>query len=258
MATHAKPTRRTRNRTDQEGASHKDETVIIKEESRTGRDSPSAIDTAGSDHLVVCKTHFSLPPASWHSIITRKYPETPVEVLSYSQIDDWTLMDVRVHTNDIAPWIDELRSLKDIHEVKPFVRADGATTLRVVYKEVGVISAVQRLHLLLRTPFTISDGVTVVTAAGPEANIQRFITMFPQHVQIDAVYNTERSHDDLLTNRQSEVLRMAMVAGYFEVPRRITLTKLATKIGVAPASLSEILAVVEKKILQDSRAARTQ
>jgi predicted DNA binding protein len=209
------------------------------------------------NHLVVCKTHFALPESSWHSIITKRHPETSVEVLGYSMIGDKILMDVRVRSRDIAPWVDELRSIKGIYEVRPFVTATDSTTIRVVYKEVGVIAAVQRLNLLLRTPFTIMDGVTVVTTAGPEENIQRFMKMFPLLVQVDAVYNTERNDDSSLTRRQLEIFHRAMAEGYFDVPRRVTLTELAARIGVAVSSLSEMLAVIEKKLLQDSKVAKT-
>jgi len=49
-----------------------------------------------------------------------------------------------------------------------------------------------------------------------------------------------------------------MAAGYFEVPRRVTLTELAERIGVAVSSLSEMLAVVEKKLLQEVQTSGTQ
>ena len=210
----------------------------------------------GSSRLAYVKTHFSMPPASWHYIMTTRHPETSLEVLGYSQLDGKTIMDIRVNTRDIASWIDELRSLENIIDVEPFVKSRGAMILRVLYKEVGIISTTQRLNLLLRTPFTITDGVTVLSAAGPEANIKRFIKMFPLQVKVDAVYNAERDEGAILTPRQADIFRRAMDAGYFEVPRRVTLTELAGQIGVAVSSLSEILAVVEKKLLEDSSMIR--
>jgi predicted DNA binding protein len=41
-----------------------------------------------------------------------------------------------------------------------------------------------------------------------------------------------------------------MIEGYFDVPRRISLTRLATKVGVATSTLSVTLALIEKKILE--------
>lgn len=44
-----------------------------------------------------------------------------------------------------------------------------------------------------------------------------------------------------LTDRQREILRMAMEHGYFEDGQRTSLTQLAEIIGMSPSSLSEIL-----------------
>ncbi|MCL4328260.1 MAG: helix-turn-helix domain-containing protein [Candidatus Thermoplasmatota archaeon] len=44
-----------------------------------------------------------------------------------------------------------------------------------------------------------------------------------------------------LTDREREILRMAMDKGYFEDSGRISLTKLARELDISPSSLSEIL-----------------
>ena len=52
-----------------------------------------------------------------------------------------------------------------------------------------------------------------------------------------------------LTERQDRVLGLAYTLGYFEFPKRINLTDLAKKLGVAKSTLSEILRTGEEKIL---------
>ncbi len=51
-----------------------------------------------------------------------------------------------------------------------------------------------------------------------------------------------------LTFRQRQVLLEAIEAGYFESPRRITLTSLSRRLSVAPPTLSEILRKAESKL----------
>ena len=53
-----------------------------------------------------------------------------------------------------------------------------------------------------------------------------------------------------LTERQREILRRAVLDGYFEVPRRISLTELARRVGVATSTLSVTIAVIEKKLVE--------
>jgi predicted DNA binding protein len=52
-----------------------------------------------------------------------------------------------------------------------------------------------------------------------------------------------------MTARQEDILRTALDLGYFEFPKRIHLEELADKLGITPATLSEILRRAEKKVL---------
>jgi predicted DNA binding protein len=211
-----------------------------------------------SGHMIVCKLNVALSQPYWHPELAKKHPETRIEVLGYSLIDDGMLLDLRVHVDDITEWIDDLRQFDDVYDVAPLGRSGKAETVRVTYKRNEFTAAANRLHLILRTPVNVKDGAYEVMMAGPEENVKRFIKMFHSKVQLKSVYDTERSEGALLTQRQAYVFRRAMDAGYFEVPRRITLTDLAVNLGVAVSSLSEMLAVVEKKLLNASQAAKAQ
>ncbi|HUI23507.1 MAG TPA: helix-turn-helix domain-containing protein [Nitrososphaerales archaeon] len=53
-----------------------------------------------------------------------------------------------------------------------------------------------------------------------------------------------------LTARQKEILGTALAQGYFEFPRRLSLTGLSQLVGVKPSTLSEILRGAERKALE--------
>lgn len=52
-----------------------------------------------------------------------------------------------------------------------------------------------------------------------------------------------------ITARQEEILRIAFELGYFDFPKKIKLQQLASKIGITPGTLSEILRRAEKNVL---------
>jgi predicted DNA binding protein len=52
-----------------------------------------------------------------------------------------------------------------------------------------------------------------------------------------------------LTKRQELVLEKALALGYYELPRRITLTELAEKLNIAKSTLSGILRRISKKLV---------
>jgi len=60
---------------------------------------------------------------------------------------------------------------------------------------------------------------------------------------------THKMQKRAVTSRQEEIARVALDLGYFEFPKRIKLEELAEKLGLSPATLSEILRRAEKHIL---------
>lgn len=55
-----------------------------------------------------------------------------------------------------------------------------------------------------------------------------------------------------LTGRQKEIMSTAVAQGYFEFPRRISLTGLSERVGVKPSTLSEILRSAERRIMANA------
>ena len=54
---------------------------------------------------------------------------------------------------------------------------------------------------------------------------------------------------DQLTSRQREVLAKAISLGFFEFPRRLSLTELSEELGIKPSTLSQVLRAAEEKII---------
>ncbi len=55
-----------------------------------------------------------------------------------------------------------------------------------------------------------------------------------------------------LTGRQKEIMATAVAQGYYEFPRKISLTGLSELVGVKPSTLSEILRSAERRIMANA------
>jgi predicted DNA binding protein len=66
-----------------------------------------------------------------------------------------------------------------------------------------------------------------------------------------------RSHLPVFTDAQHELLTKAMAAGYFAVPRGITLTELARRLDRRKSGISEAIAIVERKLLESALRANS-
>lgn len=55
-----------------------------------------------------------------------------------------------------------------------------------------------------------------------------------------------------LTGRQKEIIATAVAQGYFEFPRKVSLTNLSQLVGIKPSTLSEILRSAERRIMENA------
>lgn len=60
---------------------------------------------------------------------------------------------------------------------------------------------------------------------------------------------SDATRGEELTPRQTEILQNAISHGYFEFPRKVSLTELSERLGIKPSTLSQILRAAEGKVI---------
>lgn len=203
----------------------------------------------------ICRLRVPLPDSAWIARFSREFPDVKVEILSRLDVDPRrSLTEVTLHAPVPDGWADKVRAIPDVSDVEELEGAPGRVHLRVVHRTSGFIPIFRELRLMRRFPFTIQGGdafwVIVAAESKHRALLSRIRAEAPTAV-IEAVRHADpEGPTGPLTPRQADLLRRAMAAGYFEVPRKVTLTALARNLGMAASSLSEALAIVEKKLLE--------
>lgn len=224
--------------------------------SRGGVDSSARRAPGRSQRLVnICRLRVPLPETAWIARFSQLHPEIRIEVLSRLDVG-WnrSLSEVRFLAPEGGPWTEELRALPKVYDVEELEGGPTALHLRITHRTSEFIPIFRELRLMRRFPFTIQAGESVWVVVATEAKIRSLLRRLREKAPaatMEAVHHIETPPPaGPLTPRQADLLRRAIGAGYFEVPRRITLTALAKEIGMAPSSLSEALAIVEKKLLE--------
>ncbi|EQD73350.1 Bacterio-opsin activator, HTH domain protein [mine drainage metagenome] len=165
-----------------------------------------------------------------------------------------TMIEAHVLSKEGGGWSEEVRSLPGVKDVELIDATEGSEVFRVFFRGRTFIPLLKKLRLVRHFPFPIQNGVATWTVVGPEGKVRLLLKQLEggaTGVHVDAVHHGPLPRGTaLLTSRQQEVLHRAMAEGYFDVPRRISLTELAPKLGVAISTLSVTLAVIEKKILE--------
>lgn len=99
-----------------------------------------------------------------------------------------------------------------------------------------------------------ADGLQL-TLFGEDAALQQLIASFPDKVDVTleraGEYQPHMSDPvGQLTDRQKEILRAALAAGYYDIPRRATQRDLATELGLSRGTIGDHLRRAEAKIIR--------
>ncbi len=200
-----------------------------------------------------------LPESLWTRQFTVDRPEVVLEVEDRLELGGGvTMLEVRVSAFEGGGWSEEVRSLPGVEDVELLDAVEGSETFRVFFRGRTFLPLMRRLGLVRHFPFPIQNGVATWTLTGPEPKVRALLLSLEKAtdgVRVVAVrHGPFAPGTSLLTPRQQEVLRRAMAEGYFDVPRRVSLTGLAAMLGIAISTLSVTLAVIEKKILEPHAA----
>lgn len=160
---------------------------------------------------------------------------------------------VEIEGNRTDMYISELRSSPEIKRVY-FAKSTPSKTLLMLILDSPLLCDVSKnsnafcvscpynsptidgafqWNLFLNDANDISKVMDMLQFLGTEADIRKIETAF---------------REEVLTTRQNEILLAATKLGYYDFPRRTSLTELANQLSIKPSTLSEILRRAESKI----------
>lgn len=161
----------------------------------------------------------------------------------------------------LVTFVFELEGASDAHleffeaagQVQHVERLDADNFL-VTKTSCGAYSAVDRNHGILRRRNFISRHRRVYTVLFfRREDLRAMIEDFKAigTVTLDKVKEFDESANRL-TDRQEEVIRRALEAGYFEWPRDVTSDELAAELDISRATLLEHMRKAESKLLANA------
>ena len=137
---------------------------------------------------------------------------------------------------------------------------EGETWLAYLHYEPGelekaLLEMVDTQQISIDWPITYTTQGLQLTVFGEDAALQRMVTAIPDDVSLRLERTGEyqsgmRDSAWQLTDRQQEIVRAAITAGYYEIPRRATQRDLATELGLSRGTIGEHLRRAEAKIIQ--------
>jgi len=192
------------------------------------------------------------PSCAWCRVASLKHPDVGLRVTSYYARPDHSALEVvEMSGPSWSKAVEDIRSLDTVEEVEILESSEKSARVRIAATECHLPGAIEASGVVPQIPFDIANGCDKWLVISERSRAREFYDSLRGHgVEVDIVYSGEYAPEARLTPRQQEVLAFAVQHGYYDYPRRITLTRLAEKLGVAKSTLSQTLMLVESEVVK--------
>jgi len=199
------------------------------------------------------KLTIDIPEATWIGDISTAHPEVVFQVVTSLPGEGTGIGLVRLVATDPLPIITDIQSRDDVEDLELLWKHDDEALLQIQTVNPLPLLPVWRAGVPLKMPFDIQEGEAtweVTTSTSRLSSLRDHLDDLGIDFGIEYVREIDASQaDQLLTDRQQEVLLAAVEAGYYIAPREATLGDVAEALGVANATCSDILHRAEGHII---------
>jgi predicted DNA binding protein len=131
---------------------------------------------------------------------------------------------------------------------------EGGVLGHVVTSKCAACRALTGVDCFLMSAKARSDGrVDWDLITGSEGSLKELVDrLVAEGCEVEIMRARRPEMHRPLTDRQEEILRMALEAGYYDQPKRVTIKDLAKRAGIAPSTYQEILQRAERKVMMTS------
>lgn len=199
------------------------------------------------------KLAVSIPEDTWIHELSVDYPDVTVRVVAVTSREDAGVVLLELRTPDLVSPVAAVEQRTDVSQCDLLWTQADTTMLQVETTDPRLLEPVLAAGVPLRTPFEISDGVATWELTTSRA---RLSALGDRLEDADVAFDLEflrgegaNRVETRLTDRQREVLVAAIEQGYYETPRRTTLTDVSASLGISKATGSEVLHRAEGAIL---------
>jgi predicted DNA binding protein len=147
-------------------------------------------------------------------------------------------------TEDIFATVDQHSGIEDVRTI-----STQQFAVDIIAGGGGFLKPLLTVGVIPHTPFEVRDGWVDWTIACAQGKVRALIAGFDEEEIPYRLVSTRGVSSRMLTQRQRLVFDVATREGFYDVPRRISLTALAAKLNVAKSTLSAQLQRIESTVI---------
>jgi predicted DNA binding protein len=204
--------------------------------------------------MINASLRVELPEGYWVAEVSREFPDATFRLLSGVRTDDTAVELGEVVADEPRAAADAVAEHPHVVEYTRLELADDRALAKYETTDTGLYDFVEDSLLPPEFPVVVHDGWYELDFTGTRDEFDAFRAGIEasgfEHELVSLVESGEDVDENLLTERQSEVLEAAVREGYFEVPRDCTLSELADELDIDKSTASGVLRRGEARVLK--------
>ena len=185
-----------------------------------------------------------LPEGHWSGDVSRQRPEAILRIEETMPLGRGRGTAKISSSNEL---IDELNSHSGIDEVRNL--GSNRYEVDIARKGGGYIKEVREVGVIPQSPFEVRDGWVDWTIECSAEKSRELVQLLRDGGVPYRVVSTRSTGTRMLTPRQRLIFDSALNEGYWDTPRRITLSALAELLGLSKSTISVHLHKIEGIVL---------
>ena len=196
-----------------------------------------------------------LPEGHWAGDLTRQLPHVVLRIEEHMPLSKGMgTAKTIINGPNMDQCLDLLDKHEGIDEVSIYSANDTMLDLNLTIKRGGggFLRALSKATVVPKTPFEVRDGWVEWEFSTDQEHARTLIgALKTGDIPHRILSFGHEQPSRLLTPRQREVFDLAVQEGYYDSPRRITLTSLAEKLSVSKSTVCELIHIIEHRIVNE-------
>ncbi|MFB6165724.1 MAG: helix-turn-helix domain-containing protein [Haloarculaceae archaeon] len=200
------------------------------------------------------KLSVRLPEVAWISVVSTEFPEVQFRVLAALPTEETGVGLVELTGPDLPAVVERMDADDAILSLEVLGRSADRILVQFETDEPLLLFSVRESGVPLEPPVEIRDGRATVEVTASQDRLSTFGTQLEQFgmsFDVDYVRRSVDATEQLLTDRQRDLVVAAVRQGYYDTPRQSSLTDLADHLGMAKSTVSETLHRAEETIVKE-------
>jgi hypothetical protein len=224
----------------------------------TGRGTHRSVSTVETpEGYALYRVEVPLSKDGWGYNYTRAHPSMRLELLDRIEVgEDLLLAEVRMMGPGAFDWPAESRRYPNVLHFETLPEGPNSVVYRLTYRTPSTHTITRRHGVLTRYPIVVQNGISQFETFATQAQMRSYLKELRERVgpsQVGSVEQGAVSTQSLgLTPGQSAIFQEAVGAGFFQVPREITLTELADRLGRSKSTISTALVKIRKRLAESA------